>query len=1186
MRLSDTRVERRVSSLRPEAPREDESRLGPYLLHEPVGVGGMGTVYRAEHRDTGEVFAIKTVTVRDAALCSGIRREIHALSHVRHPNVIRIVDEGVSDGVPWYAMELLEGTTLRELIQDSAPVGRAHLPQLLTLMHGVCEALEFLHGEGIVHRDVKPENIFLRGPKREPVLMDFGLASRFRPELGREVLEVPSALSGTTGYLAPELVRGAAVDARADLYALGCVLYECLTGQVPFLGETIHEVLQMHLKTKPSAPSSLNPQVPTALDALVLRLLEKEPRDRGARARDVSRELESLGAEVPHREPRPAPRAYLYRSELLGRDAALHELVGRLEGVLSARRGLVCCVGGESGCGKTRLALELSRHAQRAGFRVIAAVCNAAAGPLYPLRPLLEAVAEHCEDLTQEAQRAFLGPHGSVLAPFIALKMATPEAAATEGLSARAIREQVLFALRHVLTALCEHEPLVLVLDDLQWGDELTLSFLLSLAEHPPDGISLFVVSTYRSDDVQPALARLNESQGVHRVALSRLDSYACFQMVDAMLGTTSAPSTLSELVWKKSGGNPFFIAEYLHSMLGEGLLHRDALGQWHVDDALLEREAALSVPQPVRVVIERRLARLSREARRVLEAASVLGHDMSAELLATLTGLSDAALLEATSELTSRAFLQDQAQGELRFVHDRLREVTYDACDAASKRDLHRAAAFALEAHHQGERGFFLVFATLAHHFERAGEIDRAIRYLERAGESINRAGGHREALSHLERAERLCDDPRASEVTPLLRARLARLAADAAFGLGRLEDCRAHAERALRILGIAVPRGRLSTSLSLLSNLGRQLAHLGAPTLTEARDEPARTRLAEAALAAQRIAERHYFAFDAASMIDASLLSVNLAERAGSYPRVPRTYAMLGVTVGLARLDGLAARYFERALSGARSTHDLSGLVFARYAQAAHLIGKGQWDEVREAADEAFECAARLGDRSEINVVQTIMGHVEFYTGELEASAERYAAIAESASETDNPQHHAWGLYARARALLELGVSPESLTLLLAARNVLAKHPELASEIICFGLLARAYLAEGDEDAALGAAREAEVRILSGAPVVFSAYSGYVGAAELRLHRLRTTQDRAEAEAARRMRRALSRFAASFPIARPSAARIASELAHLQGRANEALRLARESLDSATRLGMHHDAALARRQLEHLSR
>jgi serine/threonine protein kinase len=273
-------------------------RLGRYRVVAPLGEGGMGVVFRGEDTETGEPVALKTVRVPYGSVLAGLRCEIHALTRVRHPGVVRIVDEGVEEGLPWYAMELLEGRTLEGYLRalwrpketgntlaatlpgtpSTAPVAKTagrldlaittpaqavtgpadepaitaassprpaaagRLGEALALVRRLCGPLAFLHGTGIVHRDLKPANVFIRDDD-SPVLMDFGLVSRAEGAVGREVIEVAGEVAGTAAYISPEQIDGRLVDARTDLYALGCILYEIVTGSHPFTGKSVAEII-------------------------------------------------------------------------------------------------------------------------------------------------------------------------------------------------------------------------------------------------------------------------------------------------------------------------------------------------------------------------------------------------------------------------------------------------------------------------------------------------------------------------------------------------------------------------------------------------------------------------------------------------------------------------------------------------------------------------------------------------------------------------------------------------------------------------------------------------------------------------------------------------------------------------------------------------------------------------------
>nr|QKW93877.1 serine/threonine-protein kinase PknK [Vitiosangium cumulatum] len=741
----------------PAAPALPES-IGPYRVLDVLGQGGMGVVYRGEHRETGEAVALKTVRVASSVMLASIRREIHALRRMHHPGVVRIVAEGVWDGLPWCAMELLSGRTLRGVID-----ARPSLVATLTLLRRLCAPLAFLHGNGLVHRDLKPENVFIR-PDGGPVLVDFGIAAQSGG--AREVLQVGGSVVGSEAYMAPEQIRGDFVDARTDLYALGCILYEAVTGQPPFVASrSAGGVLHQHLRRQPLPPSRVVEGLPPELDALVSRLLAKRPQERLGYAEDVAAALTALGAGAEEPDtPRPAP--YLYRPDFSGRGEVLERLARALE---EASRGHGGCVfiGGESGVGKTRLAMELATEATYRRLAVVTGECvplgvgggsEVRAAPLHPFRPLLLAVADRCREHGAEETERLLGPRGKVLAAYeptlarLPGQEAQPEPPPLPPQQARA---RVLKSLRDTLLALARAQPLLLVLDDLQWADELSLSFLQELTPEHLRAHGVLVVGTYRLDEASGALRRLVQAPGGMDLELERLEAASIRDMVRGMLALREAPESFLDTLVTHASGNPFFIAEYLRAAIGEGLLSRTTTGEWRLG-VPGERAGALVLPLPrsIAELIERRLAELGEDGRALVQLAAVLGREFDGELLSGAAALGDEATLEALEELRLRQVLEEAGEGRLRFVHDKLREVAYGRIPAERRGALHHRAAEAVERRHASELPRHA--ATLAHHWSQAGVHGRASRFFALAGDQARAAYANDEAIAFYEAALR----------------------------------------------------------------------------------------------------------------------------------------------------------------------------------------------------------------------------------------------------------------------------------------------------------------------------------------------------------------------------------------------------------------------------------------------
>jgi predicted Ser/Thr protein kinase len=262
--------------------------IGKYRLERKLGQGAMGEVFLGVHTQLGNAVAVKILSARGGAEPQGVERflnEARAVAAIDHENIARVIDQDrLPDGTPYIVMEYVEGRTLRELLHER---GQLELRLVAQLGLDVLSALAAAHALGIVHRDLKPENLLVTPGGRAKVL-DFGIAKLLNAPVP---LTQEGALIGTPHYMAPEQAMGSAVDGRTDLYALGVMLYECVTGQRPFDGPTLVVVLQRQLEAAPLAPSSLRPDSGGALEVVLLRALQKDPQARFSSAQDMAEAL-------------------------------------------------------------------------------------------------------------------------------------------------------------------------------------------------------------------------------------------------------------------------------------------------------------------------------------------------------------------------------------------------------------------------------------------------------------------------------------------------------------------------------------------------------------------------------------------------------------------------------------------------------------------------------------------------------------------------------------------------------------------------------------------------------------------------------------------------------------------------------------------------------------------------------
>ncbi len=262
---------------------------GRYRLLHRIGAGGMADVWAADDQMLDRRVALKFLLPRyteDQQFVERFRREAAAAAGLQHPNVVSVYDRGEHEGVPFIAMEYVEGASLKDLIERGLSVGEA-----IEITRQVLAGVRFAHSKSIIHRDLKPQNILVDGEGRARVA-DFGIA-----RAGASEITQTGSVLGTAQYLSPEQAQGLPVTAASDLYSVGAMLYECLTGQVPFDADTPVAVALKQVSEQPRPPSQLNPQVSPALDAIVLRALAKDPENRFNSADEFLRALDSAEAD-------------------------------------------------------------------------------------------------------------------------------------------------------------------------------------------------------------------------------------------------------------------------------------------------------------------------------------------------------------------------------------------------------------------------------------------------------------------------------------------------------------------------------------------------------------------------------------------------------------------------------------------------------------------------------------------------------------------------------------------------------------------------------------------------------------------------------------------------------------------------------------------------------------------------
>lgn len=1132
--------------------------IGPYELLAPLGAGASGRLYKARRRDSGAVVALKAPRLDIPSNAHDLRREIDVFKRLpAHRNVVRLLDEGQEAGAPWFAMELIEGRTLREMFEPLTGSAREEaIGRLLSIqLPKICGALDHLHAHSVVHGDLHPGNVLLR-EDGDPVLVDFGLASRLTLDASRSRIATVREVAGTPGFVAPEVARGDGFDARADLYSLGAIL---------------HWIIHRVPPSAQGAAVSANP-MPNPIEALVARLLLPDPRARVPYAADVASML-SEGAleETSH-------VVHLYRPSLVGRERELGALEQHLTRAAEGAGGVVA-ITGDSGIGKTRLAGELARRAQASGFRVVVGQATSlaveaesagavACAPMEPLKPLLQHVADLVRSRGGRTRELLLGDESSLplYEPAVA---ALPAVRVPPGLMSATgpeFQARVANDLVRLIQGLAGERPLLLVVDDVQWADELTRHVLGFFAQGALATQRALVCVTCRTE-AGPSFIPL----GAQQLPLGGLESRDAAEMVCEMLASDRGSDAWRELVLEEAAGNPFFVAEYLHAAVHTGALKRAPLGRWEPVQG-----ASLTTPGTLRKIFDGWFDALEPDTQRVVRLLSAAGREFEAGELFEPSSTT----VRALQHLTVRGVLEPAENGRLRFVHDRFRQHAYGTMPEDARSSSHLEIAGRLEPRLRGLPGGA---AVLSHHLYAGRAYARAAPYLEQAGREALNVGANLEAARLLDRALSCWPaEGDGAANAPERRAELHRLIGESKARVGDLAGTIAQGAASLRLLARPLPARPAGWLGRLCIETAAQVWHRWAPASWHRSSGPQqRVRARTEAAMASRLCETYYFTQEMLPLAAMSFGAVNAGERGGQIGHAPRDYARLGYMLGLWRLHRTAAGYFERAQRAASVSEDRGAAAAAYWYEASYRITFAQWARARQTADQAIEMLTADGALGDLEIARTLRANVDYYQGQLVPALDTFETIRKSARRNGTPQYETWATYGIARSQIGLERFAEAAEALDDALRLVATQADRVSEFIIRALrsLCLARLDRWDEG--LAEAERALELARGRLPTAFVEDRGYEAIATVFVE---AAARRATPEFERRARESASlhsQCAAFFPLARSAASRLRGRLAWLQGHHRSAVRHWNEALAAALETNMRTDAELVRTEL-----
>lgn len=725
-----------------------------YLVEAELGRGGMGVVYRAHDTLIDRDVAVKVLWTT-AQGRNRLLREAQAAGRLNHPNIINIYDAGDSDGMSYIVMELLDG----ESLFDRKP---QTIEETLDIVRQICDALQHAHAHGIIHRDLKPENVIVTS-QGVAKLTDFGLSRSITSRVSQEGIIV-----GTVYYLAPEQALRQDIDSRADLYALGVLMYELFSGRLPFVADDPLGVISQHLNAPVVPPSNYNPQIPIELDSLIVRLMSKRPEDRPANAEEVRNILDHLDETTGELNPAGlanlSPLDRLTRGRLVGRQEEFNQIKSVWREILSGNiNENVLVISGEAGIGKTPLIKEIRSLTQVSGGRTFINECYAqGSAPYAPFIEILRTVPNLLDDLPDLilADLQSLSPD-LVSQPVNRLPSLNPIS------EQQRLSESLLF----VLNRLAEQQPLVIILEDAHWADGSSLNLLRQFSRRSRSARQrVMIVITYRPGELESnwalreLLMDLGQDRLIHSIDLTPFSREQTRELLGAMFMETISDRFL-EAIYQVTEGNLFFIEEICKALIDEGRLFYED-GQWHMNEI-----EDLELPRSVKNALQVRLNRLPRTVQDVLRLAAIIGREFD---FATLRLASDVqnedGLIEAL-EMAERAQLITEihsgtpsgavppnAGERFAFAHALIPATLREEISSLRQRRLHQRIAAAIETVRPDD------LEALAFHFRQAGDQEKTLLYTTQAGDRARKLYANQEALDFFDQALPLTrpDDPR----------------------------------------------------------------------------------------------------------------------------------------------------------------------------------------------------------------------------------------------------------------------------------------------------------------------------------------------------------------------------------------------------------------------------------------
>ena len=740
---------------------------------EFLGEGGMAIVFKALDTRKGTTVALKVLPRRllqDDEYKRRFQREASAGMRLHHPNIVKILEMGEADEEFFISMEYIEGATLRKLLLD----GPVDPKRVIEIGISVCDGLNEAHKIGIIHRDIKSDNIMLNS-EGDVKIMDFGLAKL----QGASLLTQEGMVLGTTAYMSPEQAVGGNVDQRSDLFSLGVVFYELLTGTLPFAAEYELAVIYSIVNEEPTDVTELNKDVPKLLEQVVKKAMKKERQHRYQNIEELHGDLrkvkaflegdhaliattpELLAAVELSKLEESALQVHLkerkgFQARLAGRGEQF-ETLKKLFSLSTSGKGQTIFITGEAGIGKTRLVLELEKYARTMKIKMLVGRCPFRQG-VYPYHSFVEAIRDYFEVQGVKSGKMLeefirdkapeLTDQLPVIRVFLNIK--EKEVKTIES------KEQLWDAISKLIAKISQERPIILFIDDLHWADENTLN-LLHYTSRTTRASRVMIVGTYRPEDIRATapgkmhplleIQREMNREGILTIInLEKLTENDIQQMVCSIFQDSEFDNSFYGSMYRETEGNPFFVIETLKLLKMEGVIEKED-GGFH----LREDYEQIAIPNTIHDIVMRRIERLNEEEREILEIGAVEGESFHSDTIGSSLGMDRIQLLRKLQSLERDHHIIYPKDRLYYFDHGKIREFLYDAVTPELRIEYHLMIGdYLANTYKEDER----LAPNIARHFLEGEADQKAAPFLITAGERAKAIFANQQAIEFYEKA------------------------------------------------------------------------------------------------------------------------------------------------------------------------------------------------------------------------------------------------------------------------------------------------------------------------------------------------------------------------------------------------------------------------------------------------